>query len=142
MSVQRASYDYRWEGARNAYRAVVWASNCRAGDKVSAVVFMVCLSSNICFRTLVRGFPEAGLGVFYAGDGGTVYESEVYAASHSGVGSPRKSNRRYWGDRAVLILIGQKLGLTGVNEIYFDSIKVGFPFIQPTYINLSSPRNS
>ena len=72
----------------------------------------------------MRAFPEAGLGVSYAGDGGTLYESEVVVTSHSGVGSPRKGNRRYWGDRAFLILIGQKLGLTGVNEIYFDSIKV------------------
>ena len=29
-----------------------------------------------------------------------------------------------WGDRAVLILVGIRLGLDGVNPIYHDSIKV------------------
>ena len=62
--------------------------------------------------------------MFYAGDGGTIYDSEVFAASHSGIASPRKHARRHWGDRAVLILIGQKLGLSGVNEIYHESVKV------------------
>lgn len=62
--------------------------------------------------------------MFYAGDGGTVFESEVIAASHGGLGSPRKYTRRYWGDRAVLILIGLKLGLNGVHEIYHESVKV------------------
>ena len=53
-----------------------------------------------------------------------MYESEVIAASHGGIGFPRKHVRRYWGDRAVLILIGQKLGLSGVNEIYHNAVKV------------------
>ena len=62
--------------------------------------------------------------MFYAGDLGTIYESEVIAASHSGIGSPRKHARRYWGDRPVLILIGLKLGPNSVNEIYYTAVKV------------------
>jgi hypothetical protein len=30
-----------------------------------------------------------------------------------------------WGDRAVVVLIGIRLGLDGVNPIYYDTIKVG-----------------
>ena len=74
---------------------------------------------------MVHGFPEAGLGVYVAADGGSIYESEVFAASHSGVASPRRSNRS-WGDRAVLVLIGHRLGLDGVNPIYYDALKVKF----------------
>jgi cysteine protease ATG4 len=29
-----------------------------------------------------------------------------------------------WGDKAVLILVGLRLGLEGVNPIYYESIKV------------------
>lgn len=75
-------------------------------------------------RTLVQAFPEARLGVHVAADGGTIYESEVFAASHSGIGSPRRHVRRVWGDRAVLILIGHRLGLDGVNPVYYDTLKV------------------
>ena len=69
-------------------------------------------------------FPEAGLGIHVAADGGTIYESEVFSASHSGIGSPRRHTRRVWGDRAVLILIGHRLGIDGVNPIYYDTLKV------------------
>ena len=72
----------------------------------------------------MHAFPEAGLGVHVAADGGTIYESEVFAASHTGLGSARRHVRRVWGDRAVLILIGHRLGLDGVNPIYYDTLKV------------------
>lgn len=69
-------------------------------------------------------FPEAGLGVSVAADGGVIYQSDVYAVSHSVIGSPRKYARLSWGDRGVLILIGIRLGLDGVNPVYYDTIKV------------------
>lgn len=75
-------------------------------------------------RTLVHAFPAAGLGVYVAADGGTIYESEVIAASHTAFGSPRRSSRRTWGDRAVLILIGHRLGIDRVNPVYYDTLKV------------------
>lgn len=73
-----------------------------------------------------------------------IYKSDVYAASSlpstgwfdeetgstpsttTGSGSKRSSSERGrgWGDKAVLILVGLRLGLDGVNPIYYDSIKV------------------
>ena len=69
--------------------------------------------------------PQAGLGVSVASDQ-VVYQSDVYAASRSNQGSPRRHGhaRAGWGDRAVLILIGIRVGLDGVNPIYYDTIKV------------------
>jgi hypothetical protein len=79
-------------------------------------------------RTLVHAFPEAGLGVSIAVDG-CVYQSDVFAASAPAMGSPHSGARRYkgkghWGGRAVLVLLGIRLGLDGVNPIYYDTIKV------------------
>lgn len=74
-------------------------------------------------RTLVNAFPEAGLGVAIAADG-VVYQSDVYAASHPHVGSPRRHVRSSWGSQAVLVLIGIRLGIDGVNPIYYEPIKV------------------
>jgi cysteine protease ATG4 len=67
-----------------------------------------------------------------------IYKSDVYSASslssrgwfdeemESGQTSERSSSERgrVWGDKAVLVLIGLRLGLDGVNPIYYDSIKV------------------
>ena len=75
-------------------------------------------------RALVHAFPEAGLGVAVAADG-VVYQSDVYAASNMHEGSPRRRLRSSWGDRAVLVLIGIRLGIDGVNPIYYEPIKVG-----------------
>ena len=72
-------------------------------------------------------FPEAGLGVAIATDS-TLYESDVYAASRSVVYSTRRHGhgRMEWGDRAVLVLIGIRLGIEGVNPVYYNTIKVSF----------------
>ena len=72
----------------------------------------------------MHAFPEAGLGVSVAADGGVIYQSDIYAVSHSVIGSPRRYARLSWGDRGVLILIGIRLGLDGVNPVYYDTIKV------------------
>lgn len=73
-----------------------------------------------------------------------IYKSDVYAASNlpstgwfdddsdstpttlPTTASKRSSSGRgrVWGDKAVLILVGLRLGLDGVNPIYYDSIKV------------------
>ncbi len=53
-----------------------------------------------------------------------IYESEVIASSHAGIGSPRKHVRKVWGERPVLILIGHRLGIDGVNPLYYNFIKV------------------
>lgn len=83
-------------------------------------------------KTLVHAFPEAGLGVSIAVDG-SVYQSDVYSASSPVIGSPTSSSRdghrrrkgeRGWGGRAVLVLVGIRLGIDGVNPIYYETIKV------------------
>ena len=91
----------------------------------------------------MHAFSEAGLGVSVATDG-VVYETDVLAASnvspymyrHSRAGTSSNSTRRrrsmqpqhmlssIWGQRPVLVLIGIRLGIDGVNPIYYDSVKV------------------
>jgi cysteine protease ATG4 len=103
-------------------------------------------------KRLVGEFEDAGLEVVVAVDS-VVYESDVYAASctprgphtaaangfkASGIGASKHHGKkiqyaRKWGDRAVLVLVGIRLGIDGVNPIYYDSVKVrddfgfGFP---------------
>ena len=113
--------------------------------------FRTRLNNFVLSRTLVQAFPEAGLGVSVAADG-CIYQSEVYTASSSPtsttsttttsnsnprIGSPNSNGRkgkgkndrgergeRGWGGRAVLVLVGIRLGLEGVNPVYYDTIKV------------------
>jgi cysteine protease ATG4 len=72
-----------------------------------------------------------------------IYKSDVYSASAlSSKGwfdedsDPNASKRsssergRRWGDKAVLVLVGLRLGLDGVNPIYYESIKVNFTQLQ------------
>jgi cysteine protease ATG4 len=78
-------------------------------------------------KTLADAFPPCGVSVATSADG-TIYKSEVYTASRLPNGewpstSDKPSTER-WGHKAVLILVGLRLGLDGVNPIYHDSIKV------------------
>ena len=73
-------------------------------------------------RNLVHAFPKAGLGVSVATDS-VVYQSDVYAASHDPVGSPKRHPGKSWGNRGVLVLIGTRLGIDGVNPVYYEAIK-------------------
>ena len=74
----------------------------------------------------MNAFPECGLGVALAIDG-TLYETEVFAASHGPTSrTPRRAQSGTWGTRPVLLLLGVRLGISGVNPIYYDSIKVCF----------------
>jgi len=91
----------------------------------------------LMYRTLANSFPPCGISVVSATDS-MIYKSDVYSASSlsssgwfeeesgSGTTSKRSSSERgrVWGDKAVLVLIGLRLGLDGVNPIYYDSIKV------------------
>ena len=79
-------------------------------------------------RTLVSSFLECGLAVTVASDS-TLYQTHVFAASHGdmNVRSPRRrhgTSTTTWGDRPVLLLLGIRLGIEGVNPIYYDTIKV------------------
>ncbi|KAF9237215.1 cysteine protease required for autophagy [Melanogaster broomeanus] len=92
-------------------------------------------------KALVNAFPEAGLGVSVAADG-VVYQSDVYAASNSHIGSPKRHARSSWGGRAVLVLIGIRLGLDGVNPIYYEPIKALYTFPQSVGIAGGRPSSS
>ncbi|EMD42359.1 ATG4-like protein [Gelatoporia subvermispora B] len=92
-------------------------------------------------KTLVHAFPEAGLGVSVATDS-VIYQSDVYTASRSNLGSPRRNGRSGWGDRAVLVLVGIRLGLDGVNPIYYDTIKALYTFPQSVGIAGGRPSSS
>ena len=94
----------------------------------------------------MTAFPEAGLGVAIALDG-VLYETDVLAASNphpyrhhrrSAYSSTTSNNRRRnryskahqapfsWGGRPVLVLIGIRLGINGVNPVYYEALKVIF----------------
>ncbi|KAF8548280.1 hypothetical protein OG21DRAFT_1489519 [Imleria badia] len=92
-------------------------------------------------KALVHAFPEAGLGVAVAADG-VVYQSDVYAASNVHIGSPRRHARSSWGERGVLVLIGIRLGIDGVNPIYYEPIKALYTFPQSVGIAGGRPSSS
>ena len=80
----------------------------------------------------MHAFPEAGLGVSVATDG-CIYQSEVFTASTPTATTDRKAGatkggKGSWGGRAVLVLVGIRLGLDGVNPVYYDTIKVRLPY--------------
>ena len=59
----------------------------------------------------------------------TLYQTHVFAASHGDMNV--RLHKRHtgnatntWGDRPVLLLLGIRLGIEGVNPIYYDTIKV------------------
>ena len=70
----------------------------------------------------MHAFPKAGLGVSVAVDS-VIYQSDVYAASHNPIGSPKRHIKKSWGGRGVLVLIGTRLGIDGVNPVYYEAIK-------------------
>ncbi|KAJ3800777.1 hypothetical protein GGU11DRAFT_742209 [Lentinula aff. detonsa] len=97
-------------------------------------------------KFLVHAYPDAGLGVAVATDG-LLTQTDVYAASHgSASGSyPRRGKgavHTYWGDRPVLVLFGIRLGLDGVNPIYYDTIKTLYTFPQSVGIAGGRPSSS
>ncbi|KAJ6581256.1 hypothetical protein B0H19DRAFT_500096 [Mycena capillaripes] len=79
-------------------------------------------------KALVQAFPGCGLGVSVATDG-VLYQSSVFEASHASPPSDpdAESGSLSWGDRPVLLLLGLRLGLDGVNPIYHDTVKVILP---------------
>lgn len=71
-------------------------------------------------KRLVHRFPAAQLAVSVASDG-VVFDSDVYSASNFG---RRKHSNSRWGGTTVLVLVGIRLGIEGVNPIYYEGIKV------------------
>jgi hypothetical protein len=123
LSVQRTSDGPGWKGTREGRWAVVWTEYSCRRDQVRRCYHRSRLNSHICFRSLVQSFPDASLGISIAVDG-QIFQTEVYSASHSPTQSPRPRKLSTWGDRAVVVLIGIRLGIEGVNPIYYETIKV------------------
>ena len=71
----------------------------------------------------VHNFPEASLGISIAVDG-QIFKTDVYTASLPPTGSPRHHKLSEWGRHAVVVLIDFRLGINGVNPIYYDTINV------------------
>ncbi|KAG8836292.1 Cysteine protease atg4 [Serendipita sp. 399] len=107
-------------------------------------------------KRLVGEFDDAGLEVVVAVDS-VVYETDVYAASStvrgrngqraSDTGTTKLSKKKNqeppkWGGRPVLILVGIRLGIDGVNPIYYDSVKTLFTFPQTVGIAGGRPSSS
>lgn len=84
-------------------------------------------------KQLVNNYPESGLGVAVAVDG-VLYQTDVFAASHGDhYGRTPRRHKRSWGDRQLLVLVGIRLGIDGVNPIYHETIKV-----RPTLVKLET----
>lgn len=94
-------------------------------------------------KTLIAGYPEAGLGVSVATDG-VLFQTDVFAASNGRAisRSPRRQVGAAWGDRPVLLLIGVRLGIDGVNPIYYETIKLLYTFPQSVGIAGGRPSSS
>lgn len=108
-------------------------------------------------KRLVGEFEDAGLEVALAVDS-VVYQSDVYAASAAsrnqngvegdsktvGTSKSRKKGQGppKWGNRPVLILVGIRLGIDGVNPIYYESVKTLFTFPQTVGIAGGRPSSS
>ncbi|WVQ80335.1 hypothetical protein IAT38_002440 [Cryptococcus sp. DSM 104549] len=105
-------------------------------------------------KTLANSFDPCGLSVATATDS-IIYKSDVYAASNiaselweRGTDAENQSRRssavkyKKWGDKAVLILVGIRLGLDGVNPIYYESIKTLFTIPQSVGIAGGRPGSS
>ncbi|KAJ6549031.1 hypothetical protein DFH09DRAFT_1169582, partial [Mycena vulgaris] len=90
---------------------------------------------------LVDAYPVCGLGVSVATDG--MYQTEVFAALHSPCGAlargvvPRRGR-----DRLVLLLLGIRLGLDGMNPFYHETIEMLYTFPQSVGIADGRPSPS
>ncbi|GAA5880535.1 hypothetical protein JCM3774_001999 [Rhodotorula dairenensis] len=83
-------------------------------------------------KSLVNAYDPAGLRVVSCVDG-TVYESEVVEAS--------TVDGAAW-SRPVLVLVNVRLGLEGVNPVYYDAIRSVFRFPQSVGIAGGRPMSS
>ncbi|WVO18447.1 hypothetical protein L204_106164 [Cryptococcus depauperatus] len=116
-------------------------------------------------KTLANSFAPSGVSVATATDS-IIYKSDVYAASRISSESWRQAHPCFapfegdkdvayggkelradgsgdkWGERAVLVLVGVRLGLDEVNPIYYDSIKALFTFPQSVGIAGGRPSSS
>ena len=95
-------------------------------------------------RALANDFAPANIAVVNAIDG-VVYRSDVLVAAGGprpvSVLEPSACSQSHW-CRPVLILINLRLGIDGVNPIYYESIKSIFTFPQSVGISGGRPSSS
>ena len=123
VSVQRTQNGTCRKGTWQGRWAVVWTEYRRWRDQVRGCYHRCRVYVDTSFRSLVQSFPEASLGISVAVDG-QIFQTDVYSASHPPTQSPRPRKLSRWGGRAVVVLIGIRLGIDGVNPIYYETIKV------------------
>ena len=123
VSIQRAQNGFGWKGTWEGRRAVVWTEYRRRRDQVRRCCHRCRVYADISSRSLVQSFPDASLGISVAVDS-QIFQTDVYSASHPPTQSPRPRKLSRWGGRAVVVLIGIRLGIDGVNPIYYETIKV------------------
>ena len=123
VSVQRTQNGTCWKGTWKRRWAMVWTEYRRWRDQVRGCYHRRRVYIHTSFRSLVQSFPEASLGISVAVDG-QIFQTDVYSASHPPTQSPRPRKLSRWGGRAVVVLIGIRLGIDGVNPIYYETIKV------------------
>ena len=123
VSVQRTQNGSSRKGTWKRRWAVVWTEYRRWRDQVRGCYHRRRVYIHTSFRSLVQSFPEASLGISVAVDG-QIFQTDVYSASHPPTQSPRPRKLSRWGGRAVVVLIGIRLGIDGVNPIYYETIKV------------------
>jgi hypothetical protein len=126
VSIQRKSDGSGWKGTWERRWAVVWTEYRRRRDQVRRCYRRTHLNADVSFRSLVQSFPDASLGISVAADG-QIFQTDVYSASHSPMQSPHSRKLSRWGDRAAFVLTGIRLGIEGVNLIYYETIKVCDP---------------
>ncbi|KAF7760326.1 hypothetical protein Agabi119p4_11002 [Agaricus bisporus var. burnettii] len=101
-------------------------------------------------KRLVNEFPRSGVGVSVAKDG-VLSQTDVFLASHADSSTTTRTHSKstsstsqalHWGDRPVLILVGLRLGIDGVNPIYYETIKTLFTLPQSVGIAGGRPGSS
>ena len=74
----------------------------------------------------MQSFPDASLGISVV-VGCQIFQTNVYWLSYLLTQPPRPRKLSKWGGRAVVVLIGIRLGIDCVNPIYYGTIKVCDP---------------
>lgn len=86
------------------------------------------------------------MGVSVAKDG-VLSQTDVFLASHADSSTTTRTHSKstsstsqalHWGDRPVLILVGLRLGIDGVNPIYYETIKVSIASLGKLFHSRSS----
>ena len=79
--------------------------------------------ADVSCKSVVQSLPNASHGISAAVNG-HIFQSDVYSTLHPPTKSPCPHKLSRWGGRAVVVLMGIRLVIDGVNSIYYETIKV------------------